>query len=150
MHPLPNIQYDFSSFRDGISTLEYKINQSNRKYDYICGIARGGLIPAVALSYRLNIPFTSFHWSLRDSDQKTISDQTLEILNNKNVLLVDDICDSGETLKQITQLVDKHVDKAVLVYNISQEVDCEYYHLTINRNYDKQWFDFWWDNKEMK
>ena len=46
--------------------------------DSIHGIKRGGLIPAVMISHQLNLPWT------------------YEIL--PNTLVVDDICDSGETL----------------------------------------------------
>ena len=47
----------------------------------ITGIERGGLIPAVMISHKLNIPYTT--------------------KINKDTLVVDDICDSGETLKNI-------------------------------------------------
>ena len=45
----------------------------------ITGIERGGLIPAVMISHKLNIPYVN--------------------KINKDTLVVDDICDSGETLK---------------------------------------------------
>ena len=45
----------------------------------IIGIQRGGLIPAVMISHKLHIPFVS--------------------RINKDTLVVDDICDTGETLK---------------------------------------------------
>ena len=47
----------------------------------ITGIERGGLIPAVMISHKLNIPYVN--------------------KINKDTLVVDDICDSGETLKNI-------------------------------------------------
>ena len=47
----------------------------------ITGIERGGLIPAVMISHKLNIPYVT--------------------KINKHTLVVDDICDSGETLKNI-------------------------------------------------
>jgi hypoxanthine phosphoribosyltransferase len=47
----------------------------------ITGIERGGLIPAVMISHKLNIPYVT--------------------KINKDTLVVDDICDSGETLKNI-------------------------------------------------
>lgn len=46
----------------------------------ITGIQRGGLIPAVMISHKLHIPFVS--------------------RINKDTLVVDDICDTGETLKK--------------------------------------------------
>jgi hypoxanthine phosphoribosyltransferase len=45
----------------------------------ITGIQRGGLIPAVMISHKLHIPYVS--------------------RINKDTLVVDDICDTGETLK---------------------------------------------------
>ena len=47
----------------------------------ITGIERGGLIPAVMISHKLNIPYVT--------------------KINKDTLVVDDICDSGETLKNM-------------------------------------------------
>ena len=47
----------------------------------ITGIERGGLIPAVMISHKLNIPYVN--------------------KINKDTLVVDDICDSGETLKNM-------------------------------------------------
>jgi uncharacterized protein len=46
----------------------------------ITGIKRGGLIPAVMVSHKLNIPYVD--------------------RINKDTLVVDDICDTGETLKK--------------------------------------------------
>jgi len=47
----------------------------------ITGIERGGLIPAVMISHKLNIPYVT--------------------KINKDTLVIDDICDSGETLKNM-------------------------------------------------
>ena len=56
--------------------LANKIQASGKKYKSLTGIARGGLIVAVRLSHILGIPLVS-----------------------NGELLVDDICDSGQTLK---------------------------------------------------
>lgn len=47
--------------------------------DSVCGLARGGLIPAVIVSHKLGLSYSN-----------TIG---------PNTLVIDDICDSGETLK---------------------------------------------------
>ena len=46
----------------------------------ITGVKRGGLIPAVMASHKLNIPYVD--------------------RINKDTLVIDDICDTGETLKK--------------------------------------------------
>lgn len=55
------------------------IASSGAEIKSITGIQRGGLIPAVMISHKLHIPFVS--------------------RINKDTLVVDDICDTGETLK---------------------------------------------------
>ena len=55
------------------------IAASGAEIKSITGIQRGGLIPAVMISHKLHIPYVS--------------------RINKDTLVVDDICDTGETLK---------------------------------------------------
>ena len=43
-----------------------KIAEDNFKPDVIVGISRGGLIPGVMISHKLNIPFKPVHASTRD------------------------------------------------------------------------------------
>lgn len=57
------------------------ITSSGVQIKSITGIERGGLIPAVMISHKLNIPYVN--------------------KINKDTLVVDDICDSGETLKNM-------------------------------------------------
>ena len=57
---------------------------------YICGIPRGGLIPAVLLSHKTGIPY-----------QQISAVGTYVKSNFSHVLFVDDICDSGNTLEKI-------------------------------------------------
>lgn len=56
------------------------IATSGAEIKSIAGIKRGGLIPAVMVSHKLNIPYVD--------------------RINKDTLVVDDICDTGETLKK--------------------------------------------------
>jgi hypothetical protein len=65
-----------------INNLAWEIQNSGHKIRAIKGLQRGGLIPAVMLSHKLNIPM------IKDS----------QVLDN-TILIVDDICDSGVTLK---------------------------------------------------
>jgi len=64
-----------------VDLLAKQIIKSGYQIEYIFGLQRGGLIPAVLLSHKLDIPMTQ--------------DPT-----RQNILIVDDICDSGETFKE--------------------------------------------------
>ena len=70
---------------DAVTSIAHRIKASDIEINTITGLARGGLIPAVMLSHKLNIPF---HMSVSSA--------------SGNVLIVDDICDSGETLKRFS------------------------------------------------
>ena len=64
--------------------LSHKILTNDLKFKNIHGLQRGGLIPAVMLSHQLGIPMA----------KGDIGPDTL---------IVDDICDSGETLDKIVK-----------------------------------------------
>lgn len=90
----------------------------NWKPDYIVGLTRGGLVPAVMLSQYLSIPMHTLNVSLRDSSigpESNLwmaedafgydSNPETTIKSNadlkKKILIVDDINDSGATLNWI-------------------------------------------------
>ena len=83
-----------------------KIVSSGKKYDVIVGVGRGGLIPAVILSHQLGVPLIPINWQLRDSDTADYHMDNYALLkkvvgNSKNLLLVDDINDTGKTMNDI-------------------------------------------------
>ena len=90
----------------------------NWRPDYIVGITRGGLIPAVMISQYFNIPLHTLNVSLRDADigpesNLWMAEDALGPLSKdravdndttfKNILIVDDINDQGTTLNWIMQ-----------------------------------------------
>ena len=64
--------------------IDINIKFQHSNIEYIHGLARGGLIPAVMLSHKLKIPYVD----------------SIVNLNPSEVLVVDDIADSGKTLKK--------------------------------------------------
>ena len=70
-----------------------KIVSKTPSIDYVVGIPRGGLVLAVMISHRLNVKHLTI-----DHLEK-LEEQGLE-LNKKRILIVDDISDSGQTLKR--------------------------------------------------
>ena len=75
----------WKGFDSAISVLADKITKTKTiPFKNIYAIPRGGLVPAVALSHRLNIPLIT--------DKKEITDDTL---------VVDDISDKGDTLLKL-------------------------------------------------
>jgi xanthine phosphoribosyltransferase len=98
------------------------IANSNWRPDYIVGLTRGGLIPAVMLSHYFDVPCETLKISLRDSgsaesnlwmaedafgyvpkDQRGSGDADTDPAFRKKILIVDDINDTGSTLEWIRQ-----------------------------------------------
>ena len=76
-----------------IEDLCYQLQPNNKKpliFESVTGLPRGGLIPAVMVSHKLGIPFI---------EVETLNPVEGWKMRNKNTLVVDDICDSGETLQ---------------------------------------------------
>ena len=90
------------------NNLVQQILASNFFPDTILAINRGGLIPAGLISYKLNIRHV--HTIGISSYDKQNQKGQLDVLHipeikekSKNLLIVDDICDSGSTMKFLTQ-----------------------------------------------
>ena len=73
-------------FIDYVDDIEYAIRHSGFKFDGIYGVPRGGMIPAVMLSHALSIPYLN---------------QLDRVISNSCILIVDEICDTGKTLKKV-------------------------------------------------
>lgn len=139
-----HIKYDITNYSRDIDILVQKIRSSDKKYDYIVGVVRGGCIPGVHLSNILDIPFVPLMWSHSRNDK----DKELKTLLDKQntCLIVDDILDEGTTINEIKQHYGD-VDTAVLIYNCVNRFSLvpTFSSWTINRETLPNWFDFWWE-----
>lgn len=143
--------YSYNQFKQDADSLVHQITGSGKFYDYVVGIVRGGAIPAVYLSHRLGIPMRTVSWSTFHSDQMRESalDIAEDIAEGKNVLLVDDILDSGRTMKELLEdwgCVRDKVGIAVMIYNKDQSIKPDYCGTTISRESYKEWVHFWWES----
>lgn len=87
----------------------------NKDYDVVIGIKRGGLVPAVHMSNLLGIPMETVELQLRDGDGVF---RCGDLSMYENPLVVDDICDSGETLEELH----KHLPKADIAVLINKAI----------------------------
>lgn len=94
-----NVTWD--EFRQLTHLLGWKISESGKRFDLIVAIARGGLTLSQLLSDSLRLPIASFTVeSYRNLKQEKLPHITYGLkgsLNNKRILLVDDVCDTGKT-----------------------------------------------------
>ena len=75
-----------------VDNLAEQINKMDKKPFYIYGVPRGGAIPAVWLSHKTGIDYYQLN-----------SAQISKTADLSHILIVDDICDSGETIKKLKE-----------------------------------------------
>ena len=63
---MKKVFYTWKEVQGAVLDIARQINNSNWRPDYIVGLTRGGLIPAVLLSQYLEVPMKSLDVSLRD------------------------------------------------------------------------------------
>ena len=92
-----------------IQKIARQVSLSDFKPDVIVGVSRGGLVPAVALSHWFKLPMVPIRTSLRDFPAwETYTPEK----KHKNVLIVDDVCDGGETFHKINDEIKEFCDLA--------------------------------------
>lgn len=143
--------YSWPDFDRDTLDIEQQLRYDGWIPDYIVGVKRGGLIPAIRLSHIFNKPLIMMSCQLRDSNDNEVRLYEVEELpKDKNVLIVDDICDSGKTFEKITQKLllngFSSIKTCALYYNISQDFMIDYKAQTIDRISDQRWVIFPWEN----
>ena len=142
----------------------------NWKPDYVVGLTRGGLTPAVLISQFLNVPCETLKVNLRDhigngpeTNTWMAEDAFGYECSPKNILIIDDINDTGATIDWIKSdwqdsclrsdpkwdsIWGNNVRVAVLTHNLSSNTKIDYSCWEINKDEEDVWImhpweDFW-------
>lgn len=139
-----NHYYSFYDYMGDVGKVVSQITNTNKKYDMIVGIKRGGLIFGTHLSHILGVPLEVLQWSSKGVRES--SNPHLLTSRNKNVLLVDDILDAGDTLRGVLETY-WPMDTACLIFNKSNpwKIEPTYTSWVIDRETFPNYIDFWWE-----
>jgi len=128
-----------------------KIRGKGVKTDYIVGIGRGGLIPATLMGYSLGLPVLNFGVSSYKDKQRTNKFDIYQdidftkLKSDSRLLVVDDICDTGNTFAAFRDLYKGNIKQCVYVSLFakeSSELYVDFCGATVNED---TWVEFPWD-----
>ena len=125
---MEKIYLSWDDVNEAVESLAHQIKNSNEHIEAITGLPRGGLIPAVLLSHKLGLPYVNL---------------SNDCEGHENVLVVDDICDSGETLKEYHQFF----TTATIHYKQLAIVKPDFYYSLAPEN---EWIVYPWEQKDSK
>ncbi|SVD59366.1 uncharacterized protein METZ01_LOCUS412220, partial [marine metagenome] len=94
--------YGWKEMRRDVNSLCREIVLDKFDPDVIVGLSRGGLTPGVMMSHWMKKPFKPIKTALRDYPEW---EDYLPRKTDKRVLIVDDVCDSGETFHKIRNFI---------------------------------------------
>lgn len=159
-------------FKGHVAKICRAITNSNWRPDYVVGITRGGLLPAVMISQYLDIPCETLKIQLRDGLECESNcwmsedafghidyDPMASSDGKKNILIVDDINDQGSTLNWLmadwqstcfpdderwNNIWNNNVKFAVVIDNLASKcnVKMDYVGLEINKAENDVWIEF--------
>lgn len=144
----------YEDFLAKVRVLSRKIAEGDWKPEFIIGVGRGGLVPAVYISHQLELPMLSIDHS---SKVPGFADELLGKVagmsaEGRRLLFVDDINDSGGTIEYIRSLLGdngckaENLQFAVLITNTRSKAVAELWVDAIDRDEDKRWFVFPWES----
>jgi hypoxanthine phosphoribosyltransferase len=175
--------YSWQDVENACVNIALQMYKDNWRPDYIVGITRGGNVPATILSNMLGVRGEALKVSLRDDEQGPESnlwmaedafgyvpyeDQEIyksrwDVSRRKNILIVDDINDTGATFNWIKQdwqsscfpheeswntVWGHNVKFATITDNLSSEFDgkVDYHFDEVNKAEEDVWLVYPWEN----
>tara|TARA_B100001173_G_scaffold178408_1_gene154105 strand:+ start:215 stop:667 length:453 start_codon:yes stop_codon:yes gene_type:complete len=143
------VNYAIDEMHVAIIRIIEQMNDSNWMPEIILSINRGGCIPGIYLSHKIEIPHKVIDIQLRDSSVSP----NFSVLNDclakyKKLLIVDDINDSGNTLKLIKDHSVKNESEirfAALINNIKSKIKIDYQGQLIDKSKNPVWIVFPWE-----
>ena len=151
---MTNLWYKWNEMRRDVNTLCREILLDGFNPEVIVGLSRGGLTPGVMMSHWMQKPFKPVKASLRDFPEW---EDYLPKKTDERVLIVDDICDSGETFDRIKSYIKGprinqplelpvEVRFATLWWNNECNVEPHYYVNEIAKDSTGTWIHFPWES----
>ena len=151
---MTKLWYQWDEMRRDVNTLCREITLDKFDPQVIVGLSRGGLTPGVMMSHWLQKPFKPVKAALRDFPEW---EDYLPKKTDERVLIVDDICDSGETFTRMKSYIKgprlnqpmelpTEVRFASLWWNNECDFEPHYYAQECAKDSEDIWIHFPWEH----
>ena len=158
-------QYTWEGVQEAVSSIAMQMYKDEWRPDYIVGITRGGLIPAVLLSHTTEIPMKTLCVQLESDglDENTERNALMArdaLKDNKKILIIDDINRGGDAIRWImddwqdavgmvgdyeSEAWHNSVRFASLIDNPNSQVSMDYCSSEIDLDEEDAWVEFPWE-----
>ncbi len=144
----------WKEIEDALMTLAEKIINSDYKPQAVIGIMRGGWIPARVLADLLDVKSMGaieikFYRGIEERHERPVITQPLVLdIKDKNVLIIDDVADTGKSLQIAVNAINLHGPKSIRTASLYVKpwsvMMPDYYYAQTDK-----WIIFPWENREI-
>lgn len=144
------LKVSWSTFGKQVDAIAEIIRERPIEYSRVVGISRGGLPLGVALSHKLNLPLSVVGVSSYNDDtneQETLICDTPDIIFEGwegNILIADDIADSGRTLSFLREKTNQYPNIACTTVTLYYK-ECSIIRPDIYLEMTDKWVVFPWE-----
>ena len=159
-------EYTWQGVEEAVNSIAMQMFKDEWRPDYIVGITRGGLVPAVLLSHATDIPMKTLCVQLESDGLEANTERNAQMArdalkNNKKILVIDDINRGGDA---ITWIIDdwqdvigmvgdykseswhSNVRFASLIDNPNSKVPMDYCNEEVDLDEESIWVEFPWES----
>ena len=141
--------FTIDDMKTALSKIISQMESSNFTPEIIFSINRGGCIPGVYLSPRINVQHKVIDIQLRDDlNRPNIKSLTNIISVYNNILIIDDINDTGSTfnfLRKSLKNYNRNFYYASIIENKTSSFKVNFFGKIIDKSVDPKWIVFPWE-----
>tara|TARA_S200000501_G_C20739420_1_gene706657 strand:- start:105 stop:566 length:462 start_codon:yes stop_codon:yes gene_type:complete len=151
MKDMKNYHFTIDEMHEALINIKKQINKTEWFPEQILSVNRGGCVPGVYLSHAINVPHKVLDVQLRyDNNNPNLEVLRKSIISSSNILIIDDINDTGATFEFIKKSYDSRVTNiryAALIDNISSSFKVNFRGKKIDKSSDSTWIIFPWEKE---
>lgn len=149
METVSKMYFSESQVKECVVAISQQMQNEEWQPDVIFGINRGGCVPGIYLSHCVDVCHEVLDVRLRDYQYIGSFRKLYQAVSDeKNILIVDDINDTGKTLSYIKSKIDRYkkVKYCALINKQTSDFKLNYHGHNMSQEENNAWVVFPWEN----